>query len=89
MLPPLLHVRNQRRFQPELSSSQRSGAKKFYQNEKKYSLAVGNGQYRSEAEIMDFFRKIKKIEVMSKSCGIPVKEISAEKYYELTGENFN
>ena len=69
---------------PDLTMKQRAGARQFYQNERRHALGRGS-QHRTEAEIASMFRKLMQIEDIAKYCGIPLKDISPQRYFELTG----
>lgn len=63
------------------SQSDKTSAAGLYANERR------NGSpYRSKEDIAIMLAKVRHIGALSKSCDIPMREIDANKYFELTGK---
>lgn len=72
---------------PTLTIQQQLAAYAFYENEREYAAMRGDN-YRSKEEIEGLFKKLIKIEKLSIHCNLAVEDITPQKYFELTGEEF-
>lgn len=63
------------------SESDNTSAASLYANERR------NGSpYRSKEDIAIMLAKVRHIGALSKACDVPIREIDANKYFELTGK---